>query len=171
MATITGSTVCALFNSREQAERAVSELQRDGFLRDRIGVVARDPDGTSRVRSVEKGNHAGEGAIGGLAAGAGVGALVSLGMTFGMIPVIGPVLAVGPLAAALLSAAGGAAAGGLTGALIGWGIPEEEAQYYEQEVSSGRYLVTVDGEGRQNEAEKILRRCGGDNREWGREIV
>ena len=72
-------------------------------------------------------------------------ALGSLAVSFGVIPVIGPVLAVGPLAAALISAAGGAAAGGIAGALIGWGVPEEDARFYEEEVKAGRYVVTVHG--------------------------
>jgi hypothetical protein len=32
----------------------------------------------------------------------------------------------------------------VAGALIGWDIPEEDAKFYEGEVSAGRYLVTVD---------------------------
>jgi Heat induced stress protein YflT len=166
MASIPRSTVVAVFNSRNQAESAVDELQRAGFNRDQIGVVARDAEGQARAQRKEgEDTYAEEGAVAGAAAGAGVAALVSLGMTFGVIPVIGPILAVGPLAAALLSAAGGAAAGGLAGGLIGWGIPEEEAKYYEGEVKAGRYLVTVRADGRSDEAWNILHRCGGYNRE------
>jgi uncharacterized protein (TIGR02271 family) len=159
-------TVVAVFNSRKEAERAADELQRAGFGRDQIGVVARDTDGKGRAQGKEGGDTcAEEGAAAGAAAGAGVAALASLGMSFGVIPVIGPILAVGPLAAALLSAVGGAAAGGLAGGLVGWGIPEEEAKYYEGEVQAGRYLVTVKANGRYDEAWRILQRCGGYNRE------
>ena len=100
-----------------------------------------------------------EGAAIGAATGATVLALGSLGVTFGVIPVIGPILAVGPLAAALISAGAGAAGGGLIGALIGWGIPEEDARYYETEVRAGRYLVTVEC-GQRDDARDLLRRYG-----------
>jgi stress response protein YsnF len=166
MATLQRSTVVAVLNSRAGAEHAVDELQRAGFSRDAIGIVARDADGKPRAQMRESHEtYAGEGAAVGAAAGAGVAALASLGMTFGAIPVVGPILAVGPLAAALLSAAGGAVAGGVVGALIGWGIAEEEAKYYESEVVAGRYLVTVQADGRYSEAWSILQRCGGYNRE------
>ena len=46
------------------------------------------------------------------------------------------------------------------GALVGLGIPEEEAKYYETEVKGGRVLVTVKADGRYDEAYAILRRFG-----------
>jgi hypothetical protein len=54
-----------------------------------------------------------------------------------------PAIAGGILATVLASAAGGAAVGGALGALIGFGIPAEEARYYENEFLAGRALVTV----------------------------
>jgi uncharacterized protein (TIGR02271 family) len=166
MAVTQRSTAVAVFNSRDEANRAVEELQRAGFRRDDIGVIARDAEGKTRAQRAEgEETYAEEGAIAGAAVGAGVAGLVSLGMSFGVIPVIGPILAVGPLAAALISAVGGAAAAGLAGALIGWGVPEEEAKYYEGEVKAGRYLVTVRADGRCDEAWAVLRRCGGFNRD------
>ena len=105
-----------------------------------------------------------EGAVAGAVAGVGAGALIGLGVWTGLIPVIGPVLAVGTLGTILLNAAGGAALGGLAGALIGWGIPEEDAEYYENEVKGGRYLVTVDAGDRRDEGWKILHRYGGYNK-------
>ena len=77
---------------------------------------------------------------------------------------IGPILAVGPLAAALISAVGGAAAAGVAGALIGWGIPEEDAKYYEGEVKAGRFLVTVDATGRKDDPYGVFTKHGGYNR-------
>lgn len=49
----------------------------------------------------------------------------------------------------------------IAGALIGLGIPEEEAKYYEGEVKAGRTLVTVKADGRYDEACALLRRFGG----------
>jgi uncharacterized protein (TIGR02271 family) len=65
------------------------------------------------------------------------------------------------LAAILSSAAAGAATAGLAGTLIGLGIPEDEANYYDQEFRAGRVLVTVQAGGRLSEVQAILRDNGG----------
>jgi len=154
------STVVGVFHSRADAERAVADLKSAGFKEDQISLVGKNSDGDVKA----EGSNAATGAVTGAAVAAGAGALVSLGMTFGVIPVIGPILAVGPLAAALITAAGAAAAGGLVGGLIGLGIPEHEAKYYEGEVQAGRYLVTVhDTAGRYDEAWAVLHRLGAYN--------
>ena len=67
-------------------------------------------------------------------------------------------------AGALAGAGAGAATGGLVGALIGWGIPEEDAKYYEGEVKAGKYLVTVEGGNRASDARTVLTRSGGYER-------
>ena len=156
-----------LFETKARADQAVADLKAVGFTDSEIGMVHRDPEGKTVKTGAADENHAGEGAAIGAATGAGALALGSLAVTFGVIPVIGPILAVGPLAAALISAAGGAAAGGLVGALVGWGIPEEDAAYYENEVKAGRYLVTVETSDRLEEARAILHRFSGfDRHTW-----
>jgi hypothetical protein len=165
MAKATCTTQVGVFHTREGAESAVSDLKAAGYRDDQIGLVAKDERGET-VRMSGSGaeeTNAGEGAAIGAAAGAGVMALSSLAVSFGVIPVIGPILAVGPLAAALISAAGGAAVGGVTGALIGWGIPEEDAKYYEGEVQAGRYLLTVEC-GYGDDARDVIKRHGGYTR-------
>jgi hypothetical protein len=72
-----------------------------------------------------------------------------------------PAIAGGTLAALLSSAAAGAATAGLAGTLIGLGIPEDEAKYYDEEFRAGRVVVTVDARGRLDEAQAILVRNGG----------
>jgi hypothetical protein len=64
----------------------------------------------------------------------------------------------------LLSAVGGAAAGGLVGALVGLGLSEEDARYYEGQVREGKTLVAVDAGDRPDEARDIVRRHGGYDR-------
>jgi uncharacterized protein (TIGR02271 family) len=155
-------TVVGVFASRAEAEAAVRDLRAAGFDDDHIGLIGKNADG--KVTHEHGDSHAGEGAAIGAAAGAGALALGSLAVSFGVIPVIGPVLAMGPLAAALVSAGAGAAAGGIAGALIGWGIPEEDAGYYEDEVKAGRFLVTGKAGDRATEAWGILNRHGGYNR-------
>lgn len=153
------STVVGVFNSHDKAAQALAELKAAGFKDDQISLVGKNKDGAVKA----EGNKAATGAVTGAAVGAGAAALASLGMSFGVIPVIGPILAIGPLAAALLSAAGGAAAAGLVGGLIGLGLPEHEAKYYEGEVQAGRFLVTVNAPGRYDEAWSVLHGLGAYN--------
>ena len=156
-----------VFETKARADQAVADLKAAGFTDAEIGMVHRDSEGHTVKSGAADETNAAEGAAIGAATGAGVAGLVSLGVSFGVIPVIGPILAVGPLAAALISAAGGAAAAGIGGALIGWGIPEEDAAYYEEEVKAGRYLVTVETGDRLDEARGILHRFSGfDRNTW-----
>jgi hypothetical protein len=121
------TTAVGVFESRQEAQRAVQELKRMGFRDDQIGVAARDSEGhsTHTTAAKEGESYAAEGAVAGAATGAGVGALWAIGIAAGMLPAIGPVIAGGTLAAVLASAATGAAAASLVGALVGMGIPED----------------------------------------------
>ena len=139
------TTAIAIFDDRTQAQRAIEQLKRAGFTEKEIGVTARDV-GEPDLGAVDGGKktHAKEGAIAGVAAGAGVGALWGLGILAGVLPGIGTAIAGGTLAAILSSAAAGAATAGVAGTLIGLGIPEEEAKYYDREFQAGGIVVTVD---------------------------
>ncbi len=157
------SHVVGVFYTRPEAESAIRDLRIAGFSDDRIGMVARNAEGHMVT---EKGGETlvEEGAAAGAVVGAGAGALVGLGVLAGTIPVVGPILAIGTLGTILLNAVGGAAVLSIVGALVGLGIPEDEAQYYENEVHGGRFLVTVDADSRTSEAWTILHRSGGYNR-------
>jgi hypothetical protein len=159
----TANAVVGVFYTRSEAEAAVRELRDAGFSDDKIGMIARDAEG-NMINERNQETLAGEGAAAGAVVGAGAGALVGLGVLAGTIPVIGPVLAIGTLGTVLLNAAGGAAILGLVGALVGVGIPEDDARYYESEVHGGRFLVTVEADNRNAEAWSILHRSGGYTR-------
>jgi hypothetical protein len=154
------NTVVGVFNSPSQARKAFEELRQAGFTNEHLGVVGRDADVRKEVTGTSEGKAA-AGAATGAAAGAGIGLLWGLGVAANLIPAIGPVIAGGTFAALAASAATGAATAGIAGALIGWGIPEEHAGYYEKEVKAGRILLTVNADGRPESAEKIINRCGG----------
>ena len=158
MARMERSTVVGVFEHRDDAERAIDELHRAGFTDEQIGFIVRDGDHTTRDVTTGT-SQAGEGAVGGMLAGAGIGGLIAAAASL-LVPGFGPVLAGGILAATLGGAAIGAAAGGILGALIGMGVPEDEARYYESEFTAGRMLVTVKADGRFNEARDILYRFG-----------
>jgi uncharacterized protein (TIGR02271 family) len=158
------NTVIGVFDDQTQAQRAINDLKRAGFTEKQIGVTAHSRDEATKTDTESQGTHAAQGAATGLAAGAGVGALWGLGIVAGLIPAIGPAIAGGTLAAILSSAGAGAAAAGLAGTLIGFGIPEDEAKYYEDEFHAGRTIVSVHADGREAEARSILQRYGSYDR-------
>jgi hypothetical protein len=166
MSRIQHSTVIGVFTNHSKADLAVSELLNAGFANDQIGVASREPNKEAATTKVaEKGTKAGIGAATGAVAGAGVGSLVGLGILAGVIPGIGPAIAAGTLGVILANAAGGAAIAGLAGALVGMGIPDEEAKHYEGEFKAGRTIVTVQNPGsRYDEAWEILYRNGAYNK-------
>lgn len=148
-------TVVAAFHSHAEAQKAVRELKAAGFSDEQIGIATKDHEGSYQEQT--EGNMAGEGATAGAVGGLGAGALWGLGIVAGVLPAIGPVIAGGALAAIAASAAGTAAAGGLIGALVGLGIPEDEAEYYESEFNNGRTIVTVKcGKAKCSQAHGIL---------------
>jgi uncharacterized protein (TIGR02271 family) len=158
-------TIVAVFNDRAKAQQAINELKRAGFRDDQIGVTSREGKITGGVAGDGSGdNYAAEAGAAGLATGAGVGALWGLGVISGFLPAIGPAIAGGTLAAILSSAAAGAATAGLAGALIGLGIPKDEAEFYENEFKAGRTLVTLTAGARAAEGLAIMRRNGGYER-------
>jgi hypothetical protein len=156
----TPTTVVGVFANSAHAQEAVREFKRIGVREDQIGVIARHDEGAA-ADTDDEGTMASEGAAEGAATGAGVGALWAQGIAAGALPAIGPIIAGGILASVLASAAGGAVAVGIIGALIGLGIPESDAQYYEGEVRSGRTLVTVHGTELPADVAQVMRDHGG----------
>lgn len=160
MALMNHATAVGVFHDQAEARQAVAELVQAGFGEDQVGVVAREEKAVVGATAPGEKSKWEEGAATGVVAGAGVGVLWALGIAAHVLPGIGPVVGGGIIGSLIASAAGTAAAAGILGALIGLGIPEEEARYYEQEFKSGRTLVTVRAPGRYEEARDILRRHG-----------
>lgn len=147
-------TVVALYNNVENATRAVSALTDAGIRANDINMISANPDHTDAGRiSLSEGEPeagaAGEGAVAGGVLGGLAGVLLGLGAF--AVPGLGPVIAAGPLASGLIGAAVGAASGGLIGALVEWGIGEEEAEFYLEGVRRGGALVAVRAEDEQAE--------------------
>jgi uncharacterized membrane protein len=156
--------VIGIVDSAVQAETAVNELQRAGNIRSQdISVVL--PDRRESVGfATEHHTKAPEGAVIGSSAGGLLGGTLGLLAGIGTlaIPGIGPLIAAGPLLATLSGVAAGAAVGGISGALVGMGIPENEARSYEGRVRAGNVLVAVhtDSPTEQRVARDILDRVG-----------
>ncbi|MGL4882879.1 MAG: hypothetical protein ACRC8K_17740 [Waterburya sp.] len=160
-----------LFYSQDEAEAALRALKKGHFDMNRVNVIAKNANQVSDSENVDvgynEGNNAAEGAGAGATSGAilgGIGGLL-IGLGTLAIPGVGPIIVAGEAAttiATTLAGAGiGAAAGGIVGGLVGLGIPEEKAKIYSDRVSSGSYLVMVNGSDDDiNRAEEILHQNG-----------
>jgi hypothetical protein len=68
---------------------------------------------------------------------------LAVGMMAMFLPGIGPLIAAGPLAGAIGGLSVGAAAGGLVGLLRDHGVPEEEAEFYQEGLRRGGSIIVV----------------------------
>ena len=111
-------TVTALFDSYEDAQDAVRDLEEIGVPESDISIVANNSDDWYQAK---EGSEAGEDA----ATGAGIGAVIGgaggllTGLGIMAIPGVGPVVAAGWLAATAVGAVAGAVAGGAAGGIVG----------------------------------------------------
>jgi hypothetical protein len=153
----TDEALVAAFADPLEARQCVEDLRRAGFAENEIGVVAPKHLELDREEVAEH-SHVAEGSVVGAFAGAGLGSLWGIAMAAGLLPVIGPIVAGGLLASLVVTACTGAALGGLTGALVGLGVPEEEASHYEQKLHEGHVVVTVKPRERRQQALAILER-------------
>jgi uncharacterized membrane protein len=158
----------AVFDSREEAERALTELRSAGVSEDSISIIGRhgeqnDTSGGIDDDDVNK-SGAAKGAIGGAVAGG------LLGIAALAIPGVGPLAAAGAIAAsavpeaAAIGAGVGALAGGISGLLTKHGVSDEDARYYEDRINQGGYFLSVDADRSSVPAEtvrEILYRSGG----------
>lgn len=148
--------VFGLVRNETQARAAVAALETAGFIATDLSILSTsayyDADGVEQMgfgktREVGHTNStkAPEGATAGAATGGILGGLAGwlVGIGALAIPGAGPLIAAGPILAALSVAAVGATAGGLTGALIGYGIPEYEAKLYAGKLEAGHILIGV----------------------------
>lgn len=156
----------AVFDSREEAERALSELRSAGVREDSISILGQS-DGRDDDDRIEGTNEeAKEDVVSGAAIGAGAGAL--LGVAALAIPGVGPLVAAGAIASAAIPTAAviGGGAGLATGSVIGLlkdhGVDDDDASYYDERLRTGGYLLTVRGGDIPSETvSEILYRHGG----------
>jgi hypothetical protein len=139
------ATAVGLFDSYDDATRAVSELEAKGIAHGDISLVANNADNRAHATDSNAGTGAGVGAgLGGVAGGT-AGLLAGLGLL--AIPGVGPVVAAGWLVAtaagAAVGATAGAATGGIVGAMTDAGVHEDHAHVYAEGVRRGGTLVTA----------------------------
>jgi len=134
--------VLGAFSNRDDADKAIRELEAAGVPKNDFSLIAQDTKMASApVRTAEDIAATG-GAVGGLA-GLALGAITTAGML-----VAGPAALLAGLGwIALTTVAGGAAgaaAGGIVGALVGLGVPESTAKQQESIINSGGILLGVE---------------------------
>jgi hypothetical protein len=148
-------TVVALFASSEAAQQAITRLIDSGIRSERIGYL--EPVDERELKNPAKG--AAQGIAVGATSGAVIGGVLAAAAV-GLIPGIGPALVAGALVPVLLGTVAGAAGGGAMGGLFGADLNTEEEPYFMQEVQTGRILVSVEVEGEEAEAERLLSDSG-----------
>ncbi len=158
----------AVFDSREEAERALTELRSAGVAEDSISIIGRHGEQNDTSGGIDDDDMNKSGAAKGAIGGAVAGGL--LGIAALAIPGVGPLAAAGAIAAsavpeaAAIGAGVGALAGGISGLLSKHGVSDDDATYYEDRIKQGGYFLSVDGDTAGVSAEtarEILYRNGG----------
>src|ERR1019366_5944975 len=142
------NSVAAIYDTHEQAEHAVKELQKAGVDMKSLSIVGRN-------------THTDEHVIGYYTAGdrmkywGGVGAFWGgfWGLLFGsglfFIPGLGPILAAGPIVAWIVAGLEGAViVGGVSAigaGLVSIGIPKDSVIKYEAALMTDKFLLIVHG--------------------------
>jgi hypothetical protein len=137
-------TVAAAFDTRAQAETAITQLTNAGFGIDNIGVAMRshsEEEALIESTGAHKTNEPLVDVVEGGLIGGVVGAILSFGVL--SVPGVGPVIAGGVLASAMAGAGIGAASGGVQAALTHIGITEDQANALETRFHAGAAIVTV----------------------------
>jgi len=153
--------IIGLFNTQVMANSALRDLRANGFAEENLGLVVKDLEhggvlSTAEADMALRPERVTEDAVAGGLLGGAIGAFLAVSGAL-VIPGIGPFIAGGILVTLL-----GGGAGWLVGGLAGLGIPEEDARYYQEQVESGRALVTVLAGDREEDAVRILLRHGGE---------
>ena len=126
-------TVVGLFRTRAEADQALGKLKEAGFGPDQVAVS------TPHFR--RRGHYFAKVFVG-VVIGTLIGAVVGAVAT-GMVPGVKPLVSGHVLATFLFAAGAGAATGSLAGMLISMSASGDRALFYEQEVESGRILISV----------------------------
>jgi hypothetical protein len=149
------TTVPGVFETHEDARKAIAALKNAGFKDEQIGVASREWTKKLEEVDVEEQHTAEKGAVAGALVGGGVGAalgLIGAVLVPGAIPVITGHLLLSALGGGLMGASGGAFAG----PFLALGFSEEESAQHARHVAEGRTVLLVYAPGRREEARSIL---------------
>ncbi|MGB3940294.1 MAG: general stress protein [Candidatus Manganitrophaceae bacterium] len=142
------NAVVAVYDSHEEAEKAIHKLKKSGFDMKTLSIVGKDYDTEEKVVGYY---NTGDRMKAWGKSGAFWGGLWGLlfGSAFFLIPGIGPLFAAGPLVGWIVGALEGAAVvGGLSAlgaGLYSIGIPKDSIIEYETQIRTGKFLVIAQG--------------------------
>ena len=142
------NSVVAIFESHNQAEDGVRELQKSGFDMKKLSIVGRDYHTDEHVVGYY---NTGDRMMYWGKMGAFWGGLWGMlfGSAFFIVPGVGPLLVAGPLVAWIVGALEGAVVTGgisaLGAALVSIGIPNNSVLQYEANVKAGKFLLILHG--------------------------
>lgn len=165
-------TVLAIFDTRENVEEVINELEEKGYNPKEMSLMMKNKEAAEYVADSTGADVASK-AVGGATTGVILGGLAGL-LASTVLPGLGGFFIGGPIGVALgltgaaattvSGAATGAVAGGILGALTSmFDIPEEDARIYETSINNGGILVAVparDEEG--TEVREIMNAHGAD---------
>lgn len=156
--------ISGVFASYTDFANLIEALNMRGFREDDISVLMSE-NTHHQYFAPQENTKAPEGATVGTLSGGILGALIG-GLTLAgniILPGAG-LLVAGPLVGALTAGAIGAATGGLIGALIGAGIPEHEAKFFENALKEeGRILVVAHvPKNESKEVKAVFERCNAE---------
>ncbi len=155
-----------MFPNRQAIEVALKALKESGFPMNKISLLTTGSTGEEKLSSENLSKFVltrSEGVVSGATAGAATGSLLALagGIAALLIPGIELALVAESVLTVVLGSAAVAGIGGLIGALEGWYIPDKQAAYYNDRLSQGDYLVTLEGtESEIRQAAEILNHWG-----------
>jgi uncharacterized membrane protein len=142
------NSVVAIFESHNQAEDAIRELQKSGFDMKKLSIVGKDYHTDEHVVGYY---NTGDRMMYWGKLGAFWGGLWGMlfGSAFFIVPGVGPLLVAGPLVMWIVGALEGAVVtGGITAlgaALVSIGVPENSVLQYEANVKAGKFLLILHG--------------------------
>ena len=142
------NAVIAVYNTHEEAEQAVRELQKSGFDMKKLSIVGKNEHTEEAVVGYY---NTGDRMKAWGKTGAFWGGLwgFMFGTAFFFIPGIGPVVMAGPLVTWIVGALEGAVVFGgfsvLGAALYSIGIPKDSIIEYETQIKIGKFLVIAQG--------------------------
>ena len=142
------SVMSTLYDTHEQAEQAVEELQASGYNMKQLSIVGQEYHTEEKVVGYY---NMGDRMLSWGSNGAFWGSIWGLlfGSAFILIPGVGPLLLAGPLVGMVVGALEGAVVVGgvsaLSAALASIGIPENSVLNYETEIKAGKFLLIAHG--------------------------
>ncbi len=138
--------IAGVFDSKEEANAAVSKLLNDGFKKEDLSLIVSDNARHTIFASPtdDQSLRTDKGAVAGALFGGALGALLASLTLVGTIIIPGSgLLVAGPLFVALSGAGAGAIAGSLSGALISAGFAVDDAKRYEEEIRHGKAVIII----------------------------